>query len=194
MKKLLFILSAFLLSLFVTTGQDVGKTFQTSYTTNKDTISVNVDVRTADVKLPMADINYISTKIDDLKDANKTEYSAVTSKLDAITSKIDNIVYKESDTKVAYIAENFNMTKDDINTAIRRSSTYTIVAILPSFVLVIVLWWQLYNYRRSDAKNTTIFVFLSLVMGLATFAVIKFGLEALFNHNMAVLKELQKLL
>lgn len=193
MKGFLSILVAFILSVFVTTAQD--NKYQTTYTTtNKDSISVSIDVKTSDVKLPMADVNILYAKIEDLKEANKTEYSAVTSKLDAINSKIDNIVYKESDTKVTYIAENFNMTKDDINTAIRRSSTYTIIAILPSFLLVIVLWWQLYNYRRADAKNTTIFVFLSLVMGLATFAIIKFGLEALFNHDMAVLKELQKLL
>lgn len=192
MKKHIIALVICLLSFLTLSGQD--KVYQSSISNNRDTISFTVDVKTDNVKLPIADVESISKRIEDLKANNTTEFSALQANLNSINSKIDNIVYKESDAKVEYIAANFNMTKDNINKAIRRSSAITLVATIIPFLLLFVLWWRLYIFRRLNAADALIFTGISLVVGLATGLLIKFGLEAIFNSDMAVLRELQKLL
>lgn len=157
-------------------------------------VIVSVDLESSKLKLPVQDVGTIYSQIDRLQSANKTEYEAISARLETLDSKISNITYQESDTKLEYISSNFNITKEQISTAIQRSSVNNLVAILIPIILLVVVWIRLFNVRNLEAYHAILYILLGLIAAIATGFCIKYGLEALFNHNMAILKELQQLL
>lgn len=184
MRRLLFVLIASIFFVLNIQSQD---------TVDKD-MNVNVNVRTENVKLPITDINGLYKTIDDLKVIITNYQDKTDIQYSALSEKVDNVMYESSEVKLVYLGDGFGITKDDIKTAVRRSATYTIIAILVPLFAVLYLWGKLYKFQEGNAKNTIMWAFLSLLVALTTGGIIKLALEAIFNSNMALLDNLQKLL
>lgn len=193
MKKYLYLFVIGFLFTLCTNAQTINAENRTRYSDTTRVI-VSVDLESSKLKLPVQDVGTIYSQIDRLQSANKTEYEAISARLETLDSKIGNITYQESDAKLEYISSNFNITKEQMSTAILRSSINNLVAILIPIILLVVVWVRLFNVRNLEAYHAILYILLGLIAAIATGFCIKYGLEALFNHNMAILKELQNLL
>jgi len=159
-----------------------------------DTLRLNVQIKASDIKLPIQDVSSIYLQINELKSANKTEYDAIKTKLDFMNNKVDNIIYKETESKLEYIASNFNMTKEDISIAVIKSNINKTVAIIIPSILIILLWVKLYKLRNINAIDALVYILLGIVLAASTGLLIYTGLESLFNKDVAILNQLQNLL
>lgn len=184
MKKVIFILIA---SIFFALNM------QSQDTIGND-LNLKINVKTENVKMPITDINGLYNDIEELKQSVKDYKDNTTTQYSALSSKMDNIMYKNSETKVVYLGDSFGITKDDIKTAVGRSNKYTIIAILLPILAVLILWRRLYKFKESNAKTSILWASLSLLVALVTGGLIKLALESIFNTDMALLDNLQKLL
>lgn len=188
MRKFLGVLVIAILSLFALNAQ--GSVERIS----ADTLKLNVQIKTTDIKLPIQDVSSIYNQINELKTSNKTEYDAMAAYLEVLSNKIDNVVYKENDAKISYITSNFGMTKDDISKAVQRTNTNKAISIGIPLLLLIYLWLKVLRVRHIEATHATLFVVIGLILSIVTAFLLYTGLQSLFNPDAAVLHQLQELL
>lgn len=157
-------------------------------------IFLKVDVETTKLKLPVQDVGLIYRGIDELKETSNTEFNAIMTKFELLTKDINSIVYRESDTKLEYIASNFDMNKSDISHAVQLTNRNRAVALVFPAILLFLLWARIYRFRHLEGVNAFIYIVLGLLLATATGFVIYVLLQGVFNADAALLKQLQELL
>lgn len=152
--------------------------------------SYHVEITTKDKTMSQADKAAFEQKIDNVKDAVQT----VAASVEKLDGKVEAFSVTQSNVKLVYLAQDYNITKKDITAAVAKSKHHNAIAFFIPAILVTFLWWRLYKFKSLNIDQFLRAGAFVIVLGIATWFIVYNVLELLLNPNMAILHELQKLL
>jgi hypothetical protein len=187
MKRIIFILAAFMLSIFATAQPD-----QVSKKVNQSD-SLNVTVRFEKMKLSKEDATAQELVSTLLNNSVKTNDQLSTS-LNKLTSAVEKTIEMGQKSKIEIIAANLNTTKAAIEKSFKRNGNILLISLLPALIFVMWAMGSFLFQKGLDVKNLLTGTAVMALYALIGSAILYAILSLVFNQQYFVVKNLMSTL
>lgn len=184
MKKILSLLIAIVLTLGIAIGQS-----DINITQKQKEDGYKVDVVLHDKTMSSADRASYESKLDNIS----LSIQDVETNITEIKGVVETIAIDKNNANLVYLAEEYGLSKKDIQKAVARSKLNGVIASIIPFCILLFLWIRMYNFKEIRGDTYAILAIISLLTAVLSYFVINGCLEY-FNKDMSTLRELEKLL
>jgi hypothetical protein len=188
MKKIVSILLAFMLTLFVTNGQseNVSKTMGSND-------SVTVSVKFERVKLTKEETN-AQSQFNALLANSVTTTDMLSTSIDRLTTAIEQSIALGQQTKIDIVSMQMGVSPKILNQAFKRNNTIKLIALIPALMFIFWSMGRFLNQKGLDIKHILLGTAVMALYALIGSGVLYAVGSLIFNKQYFVIKDLMSAL